>query len=405
MATSVEPTAGTPETPAKPAAEAPAAPAVEKKDEQSAAPPKSRFTQKLDALRKGEPAPAKPAAKASEPKAGEEPAAPAVEAKATEPVAEPKDKGTEKAAEDAEPENVPRFTFKAPGRQPTDPDVDIPVDMDAAKAAGLSEKEIQDRLNQLRKGYVRGREVEAREQRAQEMEAVARETLQRITTQPVDLLDVVPPKHFLAIARATLARLSDAEFLTLAQDVERFDKDPGERKLAEARALTEANKRREDQRTAQEQSAARSEYVNQVADTIADIIPEDMEDQKAADFYEFAAFKLQQWGAANPQARLDPRDVPALLDKMGVLGKFGLALPTKAPQTGSTAVTPRAEPVAPKTPPKPAPEAAKDLQERHERRKNAATTPAGAGAPAASSGPPKGQSFKDRLTWFRTHGK
>lgn len=386
METTVDPIA-----PASEGTDTPAAPdkAADPKDK---TPERSKFQQKLDSFRAPEqPAPAEAATDVGDEDEGAEGAA-----------AAKKKEGKGEA-------DVPRFTLTVPGREPTDPDVEIPVDVEAAKALGLTEKQIQDRLGQFRKGYMRAQKYEVAQRELAEQRAELRgryEQIEQITKSPVDLLDAVEPKHHLSIARAAIARLSDEEYLALSQEVQQYDGDPSERKLAQAKAIAAATQRREQQAEQQQASTTKDRYVREVSDTIAGLIPEDMEEAQAGDFYEYAAFKIQQWAREQgPDVRLPAGDVPKLLDKLGVLDKFGLALPGKAAQNSGTAGTPRAEKVAPKGPPKPAPETAKDLQARHDRRKSAMSAPAGAGAPAAAGGPPRGQSFKERLAWFKGQGK
>lgn len=324
--------------------------------------------------------------------------------------AKPGDKPADKPGEKPDPkkaavddESQP-LTVSIPGRKADDPDVVLPLDRVALKVAGLTAADVTARINQLKNGYARKADVDALTAKARsdraELDGIAAEMCDR----PVEFItDRVQATQFLPLATALIARLSDAEFDALARHVAEFDAKPETRTLKKAESIEARVTRREADAAQRAREQKREGFVAQVAAKITDLIPEDMDAAQAQEFYELATFKLTQWGKRQPAgAQLDPDKVPQLLSELGALTPFGLTLddgtvaspatpPAKKPATGTkTAVKPS-----------PSTDTGKDLKDRHDRRVAAATTPAGAGAAAATSGPPKGQSFKERMAWFR----
>lgn len=318
--------------------------------------------------------------------------------------AAPAKPGEKKVESDDADDATKPLTIKVPGRKAEDPDVELPLDRAALKALGITAKEARDRMGQLRNGYARKQEIEAGERHINEgrsqLEAIERE----MQENPVPFFtDRVDPKQYLPLTQALIARLSDDEFVRLITTVATYDADPSKRRLAEAKAIKDSTDRERQTAEATKRNVARNEYVAQVEEQINGLTPDDMSDDDKNDFYEYATMKMATWARTQPKGtRLDPAKVPELLDSLGVLSRFSLS---REPESSATPPKKSATPPGkgappPKKPAVPPKDTGADLKERRDRRAEAATATPGAG-PTATASPPKGQTFKERMKWFR----
>lgn len=318
------------------------------------------------------------------------------------------DEGGEGAGED-EP-----IVLTFPGRKEDDEDFTVELDDEAIallEKKGIDVDELVERANQAKNGYERRRAIEA-ERRELDAE---RENMEWIRTElrerPLDFVaDHIDGKQHAGVVETLLARMDDATFDAVVEKAAQWRDDPASRKEARADAREAASKRKEERTVAEQTARARKEYTNQIADQITTLVPDDMPEEQADEFYDFAAHKLQAWASRQPKGtRLDPAKVPQLLEQLGALKPFGLTLP-KAGKPGAskagtrdTAGTRNGGRPAGKKPQdrtQAAARAGQDLRDRRNRRRDATTTQSGAGGAAAASLPPKGQTFAQRIEWL-----
>lgn len=292
------------------------------------------------------------------------------------------------------------LVFKVPGRKDGEDDLELPIDRAKLKEMGLTVKEARDRVGQLRNGYKRAAEVEAERADIADGRRELDEIVTEMRERPVPFfLDNVDPKQYKPLAEALISRLSDAEFAVVVRKVAEYDADGSRRRLDGANAREEAANRRDEKGRNRDTEKKRDDYVKAVTTKINSAIPEDWSDEQAEEFFEYATFKLQTHAKKTGSRGIAPEEIPALLKSLGVLSHFDL----EEPQVPARRTPPASRNAPP--PRKPAPsgkprDTAADLQERRDSRRAAATAPGGAGA-AAQAGPPKGQSFADRIKYVR----
>lgn len=312
--------------------------------------------------------------------------------------------GVEEDASDAD-DGAP--VIRLPGRQADDPDFEVRVTAElrqALEAQGIDPQQFLERAGQLRNEGMRRRQFEEAmveiEADRQELAMIERELAER----PAEFLtERISPRLLPDVARAVLLRLPDAEFERLLETVSEWDSDPSTRRTAAADARLQSIERRERLQAESAAARQRQDYVRDVARQIIGLVPEDMDDAKANEFFDFAAYKLDQWARSQPQGtRLDPAQVPALLDQLGALAPYGLSTHDQAARASTRDATSDARQNRPADPElaERAKRTGQDLKRRVARKRLAVTTPAGAGAPAADLAPPKGQSFQERISWL-----
>lgn len=319
------------------------------------------------------------------------------------PKSEPKDEPAK------EEEEVEPLVARLPGRSKEEPDFEVTIDAETQaflEKKGINARQLVERASQATKGYARRQEIEAERAEVESSRAELEFIEKELTERPIEfMVDKIDAKQYTAIAEALLTRMGDAEFNAVLEKVAAWEGDPAERKVAAANAREEAAIRKNTEREESDRAKARAEYTNAVATQITSLVPDDMSDEDAQEFYDFAAHKLQQWARKQPKgAHLDPEQVPEILHEVGALEPYGLSLPEKKPGASRTQGKP-----APKSPDKGdvaarAKARGQELKERRERRQNAATVPAGAGAEAANTRPPKGQTFDQRISWIEKFG-
>lgn len=359
-----------------------------------AEPEKSAWEKKLDALLE-EP---KPEGVEVSPSGGDE----TEEEPAKESAAEPEPDAEPGKEDDDEP-----LVARLPGREAKDPEVEIALDKETQaflEKKGIDARQLVERANQATNGYARRQALETEraeiEANRAELEFIEGELSERPVEFMVDRIDV---KQYPQVAEAILTRMGDEEFNALLEKVAAWEGDPSERKVAAAKAREEAATRKVTQREETDKARAKTEYLNAVQTQIISLVPEDMPDDEQKEFWDLAATKLKAY-VQRTGKRLDPEDVPRILDETGALAPYGLSLPEKKPGAGRTLSRP-----APKSPAKGdiaarAKARGQELKERRERRQNAVTVPAGAGTEAANTRPPKGQTFEQRISWIERFG-
>lgn len=298
--------------------------------------------------------------------------------------------------------------LRLPGRQPDDPDFEVRVTPElrqALEAQGVDPQKFLERANQLRNEGMRRRQFEEAmleiEADRQELAYIDRELKER----PAEFLtERISPQLLPAVARAVLLRLPDAQFQEILATVVEWESDPSARRNAAAEARLQSVERRERMQSESAAARERQAYIRDIASQITALVPEDMPDDQANEFFDFAVYKLDQWARSQPRGtRLDPAQVPALLEQLGALRPFGLSTNDQAARASARETTSDAR--RPRLVDDPelverARKTGQDLKRRMERKRLAVTTPAGAGAPAATLAPPKGQSFEERMSWL-----
>lgn len=326
------------------------------------------------------------------------------EESAAEEAAEEADTPEEEAAEDgdSDADDGDSLVLRLPGRHEDDPDVEIPLTAEQLEAAGIDVQQFTERQNQLRNGYMRGQEVRtAREEinaERSELDFIYNE-LQR---DPAEFVaGTVNPTHYPELVRTMILKLEDDAYDSLLTDIAKLDKDATARKAARLDLRQKELDRKDERR----QRATSSEYVKNIRTQITQLVPEDMADDQADAFFDFALHKLERYARQNRGARLQPEQVPALLQELGALDPYGItpngaganARSDTSPTSGARSKGPADPELAKK-----AKRTGQDLTKRVKSRKAAAATaPAGAGsAVAADASPPPNQTFDERMGWL-----
>lgn len=299
------------------------------------------------------------------------------------------------------------LVVKVPGRKEGEEDIELPLDRAKLKELGITPKEARDRMGQLRNGYARKAEIESERAEIAEGRRELDEIVTEMKERPTDFfLDHVDASQYAPLVNALIARMSDADFAKVVQKVALYDADGSRRRTDGSDSRDRQHERKSERERNQSAEQKRDAYVKAVTTQINNVIPEDWPDDKSDEFFEYATFKLQQHAAKERQRGntkgIAPEEIPALLSSLGVLKHFDLDEPEAASPPRKPASTPSSRNAPPARKPagsKPRDTAA-DLQERRDTRRNASTTPGGAGA-AAASGPPKGQTFKERIAFIR----
>lgn len=302
----------------------------------------------------------------------------------------PEGEGGEGTGEEAQDDVV---AWKLPGRQPDEDDIELALPRAALEEAGVDVDAITERFKQMRNGFMRGSEFRKERDVLLADRAEFDSIVAAVKADPVGFVTqtVQKPEFREAVARDILLALDDEAFERVVQQVDGWIRDPRDRELE--RTKTE-NKRLSAERTREEQSGATKddlEYAASIRDSIQEIIPAEWEGSGRDDrFFSYAVQALIDYTQKHDIEDLAPADVSRVLAELGVLEDFQLGPDTEQP--------------AGKKPAKDAPTAqGNDPKTRIKRRREAAAvTPAGAGGEGASgNAPPRGQSFKERMSWLR----
>lgn len=340
---------------------------------------------------------------ADEAAATEEAAAEAGEGPTEEEEAEETDAAEEGDAEGGDPEaedgDSPVLRF--PGRNPDDDDTEIRVtpELEAALAdQGLDVQDLVERVNQQRNGYMRGREVREAQEEVQTQRQELDYIYQNLQQQPAAFVaQHINPEMYPDIVRTMLVNLDDDAYDDVLTEIAALDRDPAKRR----EARLEAREKELEQQAQKRQRTAASEYVRSVRNAITGLVPEDMDHARADEFFDFAVLKLERWAKQNPNQKIQPDQIPALLQELGALDPYGLTPEADArTDTSLPSKDARQDRPADGEPDGKAKRTGKDLTKRARARKNAAAvTPAGAGAAntAGLKARVKGLSFEEKL--------
>lgn len=319
-----------------------------------------------------------------------------------EPVAEPDE--TE-AAGDEGGEDEP-LVVSVPGREPDDPDVELPLDAEALEELGISAQEARERVQQLRNGYMRREELHRHMEQVQTDRAELEFIEQQLAEAPEDfILGHVSPDIQQRVVERVLATMDDDQFRSLVEKVAGWERDPVSRRDEAVRLREERLERREQLRRDYQRKAASTERAVEIGQRIDQIVPESWPDDKRRRFFRFSVAALEDHIRQNQIEDLDPADVPQVLGRIGILDDFGLA-DRGASETGSadgsSASSAGSDGSAGEAEIERAKRAGEEVRERVKRRKDAAATaPAGAGSSVLGGAkPPKGQSFEERMNWL-----
>lgn len=296
---------------------------------------------------------------------------------------------------------------RLPGRRDGDAPFELPLGHPKVRAVleelGVDVEQALNRTRQAANGFMRRVDYEAG--RA-ELDA-QREELTSIVEALSDeqgvsefVVSNVNPKAHRRIAERLLMALPDEDYRALLETIDEWEARTGARETAHTRAENERLRQARDRDAQARATRPSREWANQATVAITRLIPEDMDDSDADDFFQFALTKLQAHVASTKELP-KPDDIPALLKQLRVLDRFGLAAESSAGEQ-PPAVTRQKKPAAAKAAQGKAPNTGATLKARADRRRNAAIAPAGAGSAMAAGGrPPKGQSWEERKAWLR----
>lgn len=305
---------------------------------------------------------------------------PATDAEADAP---PEDAAPEDEAKEEAPEGEP-YTLKLPGRREGDEDLEIQIDgLDAAT---------QERLAQLRNGYLRGEEVRERDALVSAKEGELRAIAEDLAADPAGfLVEHVAPAMQRDTALALMARLMETDaYAEIVDKVNEWEQDPEARRTY-----------LEEQEAHRPPPAEVRQNLSEVRAAVSAYLPEGADAAAVRDFQRDAYSILTAYVNTKRIDSLDPAKVPGLI--AAVAEEYGFHAPT------SKATEPPApEATAPAPAKAPAPEkiaaarqhGAKLVSASARRREATAVSPPGPGAVAQSGTPPKGQSIEDRIKWY-----
>jgi len=305
----------------------------------------------------------------------------------------------EEAEESKEQEEAPTdIVVEIPGRHP-----DKPIKL------AVEDEATADALRSLVKGNVRReqlhRETESLNRQRDELDMVE----QHLAIDPVGFLtERVKPEIQLELARHLLS--IPAVFAEINKDMTEWD-DPDKlaRHQAELRAARADSQRGTEREMGRIKEA--KEQGRLVRDTVAAIVPADMEEDDATMFVNDCLTDVMTWAQAHPEVRrLRPEEVVGILDRRlrhhGLTPESALAaLSSGQPFRRSTAARPVKRAPASGTPDaEEARTAGAKLKQAGDARRAAAAVPgAGAGARPTKMEPPAQQGVKERIQWLKQH--
>lgn len=267
-----------------------------------------------------------------------------------------------------------------------------------------------ERLRQLKNGYLRGQDYNRNMQAVRDREAELEQIVTGIEADPDSfILDHVNTDRRTSLARTLLLNLDEQEFDQLVDDIAVWDRDPSKYRLARAEAKEDRIEKRAEADRRRQSTRQQREAVNQIVGQVNQLVPEDMPPERASEFIDYALYKLEGY-YGRKGANTDPRAVPEVLERMGVLKPFGLS--TSQSESAPPASDDSARPGSPAgssqakeaKPVKTAEQVGEDLRKRRERRRNAtASSPSGAGASPAGPVFQPGQTVKERIEAARRH--
>lgn len=294
--------------------------------------------------------------------------------------------GADGAADDgAAAGELEPIVAKLPGRQPDDPDFELPLDRAALEEAGIDPDEAVERLNQLRNGALRRNQVAQALEGVQKQRAELDTIYESMEADPSGFLTTrVAPKLREKVAVDLLMSLDEEGFSRVVDRADVWVRKPDVRRTE---ATAAENARLKAERDSLREAGTRSDDVTtgtQIAQQIEGLIPDTMTDARADRFFRFATDELIRYAEQHRLESLDAAKVPQILSDLGVLDDFGLSpdgQPTRTTDGTGSADGARPAGSAPNAETDPTGEDAAERMRR--RREAAATAPAGAGAGAA----------------------
>lgn len=305
------------------------------------------------------------------------------------------------AGDEDEEEDEDLVTLTFPGRKPDDPPVEITMTREEAEEQGYDPQELVERNRQLNNGYARRQALQAERQ---EFEAERDEFMEGLRTDPAGFITQhVDPKLRAEVAETVLLELEPDEFKKVRDRVDKWSRNPenreSERTKAELRRLKAEKERRE--QGAQKDTV--KENVRQIGTAVTDLVPEDMDDERAEKFFRIAVREIQDHIQREKLDVLEPEKVPEVLASSGVLEAYGLS-PDGSATEGSPSQNGTSSAAPKRAPGKKGSKAKGDARTRMIRRKNAVATPAGASSSAASGFQKvQGERYEDRADRLRKH--
>lgn len=299
--------------------------------------------------------------------------------------------------EEKDPEAGDDIVVELPGRNP-DETFEIVVDS----------PEAQERLNQLKNGFMRGEAVRREREELQTDREEIEEIDALLASDPAGfLLEKVKPEFRLDVLKSLLL---DPDTYKALQEDEGWseDMDDQERELQSLKTAEARRTKREEALAELNSRKAAKAGVRAISDKIGSLVPAGMSENDATRF-RMASLSCAR-DACSRLGRLDitADQLVAALRNEGILDRFGID-PDSAPSERSEA-GPRGAPG--KTSASKAGEQKGKAQDpagnlkkaRARRRKVAGSAPAGAGSPPAAVALPKNQGVKDRIATVRQKG-
>src|SRR5690606_21281903 len=126
---------------------------------------------------------------------------------------------------------------------------------------------------------------------------------QEIRERPAGFIaERISPQLLPEVARAVLARLSDDQFQDIPTTVVGWETGPAARRLVAAEARERSIARREQLQSESAIARQRQVYIRDMANQIMALVPDDMPDDQANEFFDFAVYKLDQWARSQPRS-------------------------------------------------------------------------------------------------------
>lgn len=291
------------------------------------------------------------------------------------------------------------FVVKLPARMADQPDIEITV----------SDKATAERINQLRNMAMRGSEVAAARADLAEREADVEQFTEGLACDPIGYVaDHVPPEYHEDLVRYLLTTKPEL-FKRVIAEASKWEADPRELELATEKAKNARDAIERKATTARSTARAVVEARTSVINALDSLVPDDLDQEKAALFRADAVRDIQAYLRKNPDRLIDGEAAIRILETNGRLAMYGLKRPEgqpagAPPARGRGAAKPAAAAAGPK---KPDLTKARADQERMKsrataRQSAAATAPSGAGgAPVSTAKPPAGLGVKETIAWAR----
>lgn len=304
--------------------------------------------------------------------------------------------------ETPEGEDEPQpFVLALPGRRAGDPDLEIPLD-------GLTPEE-QEAINRLRNGYMRGEalrerqeQVEARASQVEQMRAAIRQDpaafVQNELARNRPAMQQIVMDHLVELLDDE-SEEARGQYTAIIEQLSELEEDPVRRENHKLK--------RERERTAAQQTSQPDPEVMRVVSAVKAMVPPGTPPSKANAFAEDALRAIHRDLAERQAEEIAPEEVQKIARRY--LLAHGLEAHAEEEETAAPDGQGK-KPAAPAQAVKAAPrvrrvdpkETGKALVDRSRRVREAASTPAGGGAPPIAPTPvPKGGGIKEAIAALR----